>query len=92
MKTISSDSNPTMAAARSFDHILQLIQSSNLNFKLQLSPFTANISLKKTLVKNKSGISLNPCNDSPCDITELKAQNIKLEKELFVVKNEMPIV
>ena len=77
-----------MAAAKSFDQILQLIQSSNLNFKLELSPFAANISLKKTLVKDKFGISLYPCNNSSEDITELKAKNVKLEKELFVVKSE----
>ena len=38
-----SDINPTMLASRTFDKILQGITSSNLNFQLQLSPFSAQI-------------------------------------------------
>ena len=49
------------AAAAAFENILQTIQYSNLNFLLELSPFAATISLKKTPVKNKSGIALLPC-------------------------------
>ena len=36
------------------------ITTSNLNFKLELSPFSANICLKKSFIKNKSGQILNP--------------------------------
>ena len=55
-----SDFNPTMAASKAFDQILEYVKSSNLNFCLQLSPFSANISIKKTLTKDKSGVHLNP--------------------------------
>jgi hypothetical protein len=40
-KLQTSDTNPTMVASRTFDSILQQIQSSNLNFQLQISPFSA---------------------------------------------------
>ena len=61
-----------------------------MNFKLNLSPFTANISLKKTFVKDKSGIPLFPRpNTAICDnIAILTAKNHKLENELIHVKNE----
>ena len=49
-----------MAATKAFDKILDCVKSSNLNFCLQLSPFSANISLKKTLIKDKAGFYLNP--------------------------------
>ena len=85
MKT--SDRNPTMVAKRKFDIILEQIQTSNLNFQLQVSPFSAFISLKKTLVKDKFGVpfippeavSLSTGNDS--DIAVLVAKNNKLERE-----------
>ena len=55
-----SDGDPTMAAKRAFENILDLIQSSNLNFQLQLSPFSASISLKKSLIRDKTGKVLLP--------------------------------
>ena len=52
-KTRISDEDPFMAAKKAFDHILEQIRSSNLNFQLQLSTFSASIYLKKSLVKDK---------------------------------------
>jgi len=44
-----------MEASTSFQNILAKIQASNLNFKLELSPFSAVIWLKKSFVKDKIG-------------------------------------
>ena len=61
-----SDLDTTMVAKRTFDYLLEQIQSSNLNFHLKVSPFSALISLKKSLVKDKYGkILLPPCPASP---------------------------
>ena len=49
-----------MAAIMKFDEILRTIQSSNLNFHLEISPFSAIIHMKKTLITNKFEISLLP--------------------------------
>ena len=78
-------SDLTMVASNAFRDILDKIQSSCLNFQLQLSPFTAVISLKKSLVKDISGKPLLP--PSPCSventvIENLMAKNKKLEQEL----------
>ena len=54
------DSEVKMAASSTFDYILELIKTSNLNFWIQLSPFAATISLKKSLVKDVSGLPLMP--------------------------------
>ena len=43
-----------------FENILHQVKCSNLNFKIDLSPFSAVISLKKSLVKDKSWISRLP--------------------------------
>ena len=53
--TDSATTDPTMAASIAFNNILEHIRGSNLNFKMHLSPFSANISLKNSLIKNKSG-------------------------------------
>ena len=54
-----------MAAAKAFDKILDCVKSSSLNFCMQVSPFSATISLKKTFIKDKDGLYLyNPVKDS----------------------------
>ena len=49
------NSDLTMLAEKSFDSILKQVQDSKLNFQIKLSPFSAEISLKKTFIKNQSG-------------------------------------
>ena len=55
-----SDTNSAMLASNVFYKIIEQIQSSNLNFHLQLSPFSAKISLKKSLIRGKAGALLLP--------------------------------
>ena len=95
MNIIDSELNPTMAAHRTFDSILQQIQFSNLNFPIQLTPFAANISLKKTPVRDKSGIPLpvdvktTSCDVSAAsDVTAHRSEYVKLEKELSTLKQK----
>ena len=98
---ISSDNfNPEMLAAQAFDNILDGIQKSNLNFQLQVSPFSAQISLKKSLIKDRAGSliippsSLQATASSPSsllsssnnDLVNLVARNISLENELLIQK------
>ena len=87
----NSDVNSTMsAAALAFDSIIHLIQSSNINFKLQLSPFAANISLKKTPVKDRTGIPFLPRVPNHPYSSEVDALTkiSELENELVKMKND----
>ena len=68
----------TMAASKVFDKILDDVKTSNLNFCLQLSPFSANISLKKTLVKDKTGSYLYPPIANSLDLAKQKLDSIKV--------------
>ena len=43
----NADSDSTMAATLAFETIIEQVKLSNLNFHLQLFPFSAVISLKK---------------------------------------------
>ena len=56
-----------------------------------MSPFAANISLKKTPVKTKSGIPLLPYvpnhSHSSVDVEALVTKNLELENELLKMKN-----
>ena len=52
------DSDYTMIAAKVFDKIVNSIRDSGLS--LQMSPFAATISLKKSLIKDKFGRSVKP--------------------------------
>ena len=62
MKTMDQtfNSDLEMAASSCFSSILYEIQLSNLNFKIEMTPFAAFIILKKTVVKDKNGLPANP--------------------------------
>ena len=98
-RTISSDIDPTMLASKAFDRILQIIQQSNLNFALQVSPFSANISIKKSLVKNKSGCFLLPPEPSNSDENmnskdvnaAIVTKNIELENCVASLRHELEV-
>ena len=82
-----------MLASNVFYKIIDQIQSSNLNFHLQLSPFSAKISLKKSLIRGKAGALLLPpdrvmlANENDDDVENLAAaKNIRLEEKLFILQ------
>ena len=93
-----------MLASTVFQNILDQVQASNLNFQLVVSPFSAQISLKKSLAKDQAGNLLLPStglhaqsydsfNKNHDDIQNLVDQNKKLKKELFTLqKNHERVV
>ena len=80
-KKMSSDSNPTMLAKKIFDQIIQQVQSSNLNFQLHLSPFSATISLKKSFVRDKLGNILLPSINVTESELQMQENNLISESE-----------
>ena len=77
------NSDVKMVASKTFEDILNTVKNSNLNFHLQLSPFSAIISLKKSLVCDKSGSPLLPnLNVQVPDDKPLIIRNQQLEAEL----------
>ena len=82
-ESIDSDvkTNSTMLASQAFNFILEQVQSSCLNFQMQISPFSAVISIKKSFIKDKLGNMLLP---PPPDSSEnfLRDKNIQLEKDV----------
>ena len=83
----SDSTNLTMLANENFDAILDQVKNSCLNFQIQVSPFSALISLKKSFVKDKSGNLLLPSNRhvTSKDTGELIDKNSKLEHDIMVL-------
>ena len=81
-----SDVNPTMLANATFDKILEQIQTSNLNFQLTLSPFSAAISLKKSFIKDKYGNILLPSPSTK--VISQQEFNLQHDNAELVEKNE----
>ena len=81
MEDLRTDSELTMVAEKSFSDLLYAIQNSGLNFQLQLSPYSAYISLKKSLQKDKSG--------SPIIPSEASSFHQKVEFELKKTNEEL---
>ena len=88
----SDDKNSAMHASNVFHEILDQIQSSNLNFQLQVSPFSAQISLKKSLVRNKTGNMLPPVSQRHDDMKKLMEKNNKLQNVLSILQSKHEVV
>ena len=95
MENSVSDLNPTMLATRAFDKILEEIQSSHLNFQLQMSPFSASIFIKKSFIRDKLGNMLLPVDKvshSECSLqhenSELVDKNDRLQLRILEVEKD----
>ena len=79
-----------MLATSTFNEILEKIKTSNLNFHIQLSPFSAMISLKKTLVRDRSGNGMPPPFYSSAtldkDVLIYNSKNQMLQNEIESLK------
>ena len=71
-----------------YDDILNQVRNSGLNFQIKVSPFSAAIYLKKSIVKDRSGNFLLP---KPPNISAIKnydnlvSKNEELERELLIL-------
>ena len=98
-----NDRNPAMLALNAYENIIDQIRSSGLNFHLQLSPFSALISLKRSFVKERSGVlrvprtesktspvpePVNPKQESVEDSTTIKKET-KDEDQTECLKHEL---
>ena len=75
-----------MEATEAFQSILDSVMSSQLNFHLQLSPFSAVISLKKSFLRDKTGRPLFP---PPSTTPKLKADNDDLQDQNDLLAEEV---
>ena len=57
---MKTDTDFTMAIDTTFNSIINEIQLSNLNFSIQLTPYAAYITLKKSTQVNGNGLHENP--------------------------------
>jgi hypothetical protein len=84
----SDQSNSTtMEASAAFETLLQHIIESNLNFKLELSPFSAVISLKKSFVRDKYGKTLPPMPTNAVFHHHIKEENQDLKTKIQSMEN-----
>ena len=92
------DRTSTMLAVNAYEKIINEIRSSNLNYQIQMSPFSACISLKRSLIKDKSGTPYLPPETSPAQhvskpnleaaVATLTAKNLALESSLKDLKDD----
>ena len=54
------DSELSMVTNKAFNNVMHCVQNSGLNYQIKLSPFSAVISVKKSLLKNKAGFPIVP--------------------------------
>ena len=86
-ETINSDCNLTMLAMQAFEDIIDNVQSSGLNFQLQISPFSAIISLKKSLVRDRSGNPIIPNKYLQMTGKQMSTSRLSLPKIMSLKEN-----
>ena len=77
-----------MVTTNAYEKILDQIMTSNLNFQIQMSPFSAVISLKKSLIKNKSGVPILPPVTRHSEASQ-GAKNTKLKEEIRCLRDDL---
>ena len=86
-----------MAVDATFSSIISEIQLSNLNFSLQITPFTAYITLKKSVIKDKHDNQAVPSppilfllQQAQQTIRELQEENeqLKIKSDATEMKND----
>ena len=83
----SDANNLAMAASLSFTSILKEVQTSNLNFRIELSPFAAVIHLKKSLITNLHGTPITPPPPKSLMMDAVEAENSKLREKIENLEN-----
>ena len=87
------NSDIMMLATNSFNNILYQVQDSCLNYHLQVSPFSAVISIKKSFVKDRSGSLILPpgtvsaSSNRKLDVCDKESQ-AKLQQDLEILQQK----
>ena len=74
-----TNSDLTMLANNNFESVLSSVRNSCLNYSINVSPFSATISLKKSIVKDRSGVCIIP---AQCENSDIQNDKAILEDEL----------
>ena len=78
------NSDISMLATETFNTLMSQIQNSSLNYHLQISPFSALVSIKKSFIKDKWGQNILPLEPfvTSCNVeSEIKPRYDKLQQE-----------
>ena len=85
-----------MDANTAVDMIVSTVKNSNLNFFVQESPFSLQINIRKTFIKNKDGTILQPIIKQNVKIANLEQENSslndlvkRLQAELFETRDSL---
>ena len=79
-----------MTASQAFDNLLGKVQASCLNFKIELSPYSAVIHVKKSFIKNRFGQAVVPVVEGSLEAQGVHDKKVvELEKENEMLKEKI---
>ena len=76
-----TDSDAAMLANNNFESILSSVRDSCLNYSIHISPFSATISLRKTIAKDKTGAYITP--------RQCKSENSDLVRKVSLLEDKL---
>ena len=72
-----------MDATQTLQNLVHQIQISCLNYKIELSPFSATVFLKKSFIKDRNGNPLTPSSPDDVRLGQIKSENENLIRKVF---------
>ena len=82
----------TMAINTTFTSIINEIQLSNLNFSIQMTPYAAYITLKKSMQKDLNGIFATPSPPVLVLLQQSQQEVLHLQEENFQLKSAAAVL
>ena len=79
-------------ATETFQNVLHFIQTSGLNFKMEISPFSAAIHIKNSTLKDKKGNPLIYPSESSDNSSQIKSENVEQAKQILHQENAIQIL
>ena len=89
---MSAVTDLTMAIDTTFGSILSQIQLSNLNFSIQLTPFAAYITLKKSVQKDLNGVPARPSPSLLLLLQQAHQEHLALQAKFHDLKVDSEII
>ena len=76
-------------ATKTFHEVLNMIQFSGLNYKMEISPFSATIHMKNSAVTDKNGNQLHKPQENRIHVSQIKEEKIRHARDIFNLETKV---
>lgn len=79
-------------ATKTFHEVLNVIQFSGLNYKMEISPFSATIHMKNSAVTDKNGNQLHKPQENRIHVSQIKGKKLDMPETSLTLKLKLRVL